>query len=326
MPPHSRGSDSSVMCCWSRPIFRSPSQKQRWHPRRMTSTVIASPFMCHSCCAARGTDDRGAETRMNFHNVITSVCVAAALAVVPACKKREDKQPKPPATSAGSSPAGAATSTSTTPDDKTEPAVSAGSDKPAVPALPPITKSELDPAKSSVTSVCKHAMATNVRGMFQRPSGTIVLDEATPTNSNVSATIDVKLITTGVEERDTHLKGPDFFDATKYPVITFVSTGVTKSSDTTYSVTGNLTMHGTTKPVTLAVTASPPFQHFGTIRRGIEATTSVSRKDFGVGVAAWNVPAESGGLLIGDNVAITIDAELVLQTEPGKGSQGSQGH
>ena len=143
---------------------------------------------------------------------------------------------------------------------------------------------------------------------------TIVLDDATPANSSVSATIDVKAITTGVEERDTHLKGPEFFDAATYPVITFVSTGVTKSSDTSYSVTGNLTMHGATKPVTLAVTASPPFQHFGTIRRGIEATTSVNRQDFGVGVAAWNVPDESGGLLVGNRVEITIDAELVLQS------------
>jgi polyisoprenoid-binding protein YceI len=78
-------------------------------------------------------------------------------------------------------------------------------------------------------------------------------------------------------------------------------------------------MHGATKPVTLAVTASPPFQHYGTIRRGIEATTTVNRQDFGVGVAAWNVPDESGGLLVGNSVKITIDAELVLQPEPGKG-------
>lgn len=263
---------------------------------------------------------------MNFHNVITSVCVAAVLAVVPACKRQEDKPPKPAATPAGSGPAGAAPTTSKTPDDNansmatsTEPVISAGSDKPAVPALPPITKWELDPENSSVTFVCKHASFTNVRGMFQKPSGTVVLDEATLVNSKVNATIEVKSITTGVEERDTHLKGPDFFDATKYPVITFASTGFTKSSDTSYSVTGNLTMRGVTKPVTLAVTASPPFQHYGTIRRGIEATTSVNRQDFGVGVAAWNVLAESGGLLIGNSVKITIDAELVLQPEPGKG-------
>jgi polyisoprenoid-binding protein YceI len=255
---------------------------------------------------------------MNFHNLIASVSVAGVLAAVPACKKQEDKQPKPAATSAGSGPAGAATTTRKTPDDETEPAISAGSDKPAVPALPQITKWELDPENSSVTFVCKHANFTNVRGMFQKPSGTVVLDEATPVNSKVNATIDVKSITTGVEERDTHLKSPDFFDAARYPAVTFVSTSVTKSSGTAYLVTGDLTMRGVTRPVTLAVTASPPFQHYGTIRRGIEATTTVNRQDFGVGVAAWNVPAESGGLLIGNSVKITIDAELVLQPEPGK--------
>jgi len=84
-------------------------------------------------------------------------------------------------------------------------------------------------------------------------------------------------------------------------------------------VTGDLTMRGVTKSVTLAVTASPPFQHYGTIRRAIEATTSVNRQDYGVGIAAWNVAAESGGQLIGNSVNITIDAELVLQPQPGKG-------
>ncbi|MDB4953061.1 MAG: YceI family protein [Myxococcales bacterium] len=242
------------------------------------------------------------------------VIIAAVLAASPACKKQEDRPP--PRDSRGSYDS----------KDSTGSASGRGMptrlDKPSVPALPQITKWELDPENSSVNFVCKHAMHTNVRGMFQRPSGTVVLDEATPTNSKINATIDVTTVTTGVDERDTHLKGPDFFDATKYPVITFVSTGFTKLSDTSYSVTGNLTMHGATKPVTLAVTASPPFQHYGTIRRGIEATTSVNRTDFGVGVAAWNIPAESGGLLVGDNVAITIDAELVLQAEPGKGGSG----
>jgi polyisoprenoid-binding protein YceI len=263
---------------------------------------------------------------VNVHDVISSVCVVAVVVVVPACKQPADKQPKPVANSAGTNPAGTAATTSKTLDDPansrgtpTEPAIAAGSDKPALPALPKITQWELDPENSSVSFVCKHAMYTNVRGMFQRPSGAIVLDEATPTNSKVSASIDVKTITTGVEERDTHLRSPEFFDADKYPVITFVSTSVTKASDTAYSVTGNLTMHGVTKPVTLAVTASPPFQHYGSIRRGIEATTSVNRQDFGVGIDAWNVPAESGGLLIGNAVNITIDAELVLQSEVGKG-------
>ncbi len=119
--------------------------------------------------------------------------------------------------------------------------------------------------------MCKHIF-TNVRGMFQKPSGTVTLDEATPANSAVNATIDVGSITTGVEERDTHLKSPDFFDAAKYPVITFVSTSSTKSSGTAFAVTGTLTMHGVTS---------------------IEATASVNRRDFGI---LWDLPGEGAGM------------------------------
>lgn len=200
-------------------------------------------------------------------------------------------------------------------DTATPRAASTGPDKPSVPALPQTSKWELDPENSSVEFVCKHVF-TNVRGMFHKPSGTVTLDEATPANSKVTATIDVSTISTGVEERDTHLKSPDFFDAAKYPQITFVSTGFTRSSATAYAVTGELTLHGVTKPVTLAVTAPPPFNHAGGIRRGIEATTSVNRKDFGL---RWDFPGEGPGVVVGDNIKITIDAELVLQAEPGKG-------
>src|SRR5207344_3155759 len=107
-------------------------------------------------------------------------------------------------------------------DTATAHAVSTGPDNPSVPAIPQNSKWELDPENSSVGFVCKHVF-TNVRGMFPKPSGTVMLDDATPANSKVNVTIDVNSITTGVEERDTHLKGPDFFDAAKYPVITFDS-------------------------------------------------------------------------------------------------------
>jgi polyisoprenoid-binding protein YceI len=192
-------------------------------------------------------------------------------------------------------------------------------DKPSVsipvPAVPQTSKWELDPENSSAEFVCKHVLS-KVRGMLPKPSGSVMLDEATPANSKINATIDVNSITTGVEERDTHLKSPDFFDVVKYPAITFVSTGVSRSSATSYSVTGNLTMHGVTKPVTLAVTVSPPFNHAGGIRRGIEATTSVNRKDFGL---RWEFPGEGAGIVVGDHIQITINAELVLQPEPSKG-------
>lgn len=217
-----------------------------------------------------------------------SMLAVITLLSVPACSSRDTATPRPAA---------------------------AAPDQPSAPAVPRISKWELDPENSSVEFVCKHVF-TNVRGMFHRPSGTVTLDEATPANSKVSATIDVSTISTGVEERDAHLKSPDFFDAAKYPQITFVSTGFTRSSATAYTVTGELTMHGVTRPVTLAVTAPPPFNHGGGIRRGIEATTSVNRKDFGL---RWDFPGEGPGIVVGDNVKITIDAELVLQAGPGNG-------
>ncbi len=180
-----------------------------------------------------------------------------------------------------------------------------------VPEVPKISTWELDPENSSAGFVVKHVF-TKVRGMFAMPAGTVVLDDVAPANSKVHAWIDVNLITTGVEERDTHLKSPDFFDVAKYPDISFASTGVSRSSATSYSVAGNLTMHGVTKPVTLAVTVSPPFNHAGGIRRGIEATTSVNRKDFGL---RWEFPGEGAGVVVGDTIEITINAELVLKSE-----------
>lgn len=184
-----------------------------------------------------------------------------------------------------------------------------------VPAVPQRSKWELDPENSSAEFVCRHVLS-KVRGMLPKPSGTLLLDDANPANSKVSATVDVRAITTGVEERDGHLKGPEFFDVAKYPAITFESTAVHRSSATSYAVTGNLTMHGVTKSVTLAVTASPPFHHAGGIRRGVEATTSVNRKDFGL---RWDFPGEGPGVVVGDTIQITINAELVLIPDAGQG-------
>jgi polyisoprenoid-binding protein YceI len=198
-----------------------------------------------------------------------------------------------------------------TPAPAPAPVAAVAQEVPAGPPVPQVSKWDLDPENSSVGFVCKHVFS-NVRGMFQRPSGTVVFDEVNPAASNVNATIDVSTITTGVEERDTHLKSPDFFDAAKFPTATFASTGCTKSGAGAYSVIGNLTMHGVTRPVTLAVTASQPFNHAGGIRRGIEASTTVNRKDFGL---VWEYPGEGPGVVVGDQIKITIDAELVLQPD-----------
>ena len=180
-----------------------------------------------------------------------------------------------------------------------------------MPAVPAVSRWELDPENSSVSFVCKH-VRSNVRGMFPQPAGTVILDDATPANSRITATIDPSRVTTGVDERDTHLTSADFFDVARFPTITFVSSGVTRSSPTSYAVTGTVTIHGIARPVTLAVTAPPPFEHAGGVRRGIEATTSVNRKDFGL---AWEFPGEGPGVVVGDTIEVVIDAELVLQPE-----------
>ena len=193
------------------------------------------------------------------------------------------------------------------------PAADKAPEKPArsipVPEVPKIATWELDPENSSVAFVSMH-VHSKVRGMFAQPSGTVLLDEETPARSKVEAKIDIKLISTGVEERDTHLKGPDFFDAAKFPVATFVSTNVSRSSATAYTVTGNLSIRGVTKPITLTVKLSPPFNHAGGIRRGAEATASLDRRDFGIN---WDFPGEGSGVVVGDNIELTINTELVLR-------------
>jgi polyisoprenoid-binding protein YceI len=179
----------------------------------------------------------------------------------------------------------------------------------ALPALADGPNWDLDSAHTKAAFTVKHMMVTNVRGTFDKVSGSVTLDEANPAKSAVNATIEAASIMTGVEKRDGHLKSPDFFDVAKYPTITFASTGVTKAGDQ-YKVQGNLTMHGVTKPVTLTTTVTPAIKDpFGPgQRRGVEATGKVSRKDFGL---LWNKAIEGGGVVVGDEIAITIDAELV---------------
>ncbi|HEU0032646.1 MAG TPA: YceI family protein [Kofleriaceae bacterium] len=211
-----------------------------------------------------------------------------------ACKSQED-----PASSANP----------TTTNQPAAKAPDAPSTTVPIPTVPSVATWELDPENSSVTFVSQH-VHSKVRGLFPQPSGTVFLDEATPANCKIDASVDVNLISTGVEERDTHLKSADFFDVAKYPVATFVSTHVSRSNATSYSVTGNLKMRGVTKPVTLAVTLSPPFNHAGGIRRGVEATASINRRDFGIN---WDFPGEGSGVVVRDNIEITINAELVLR-------------
>jgi polyisoprenoid-binding protein YceI len=168
---------------------------------------------------------------------------------------------------------------------------------------------EIDPAHTSAQFAVKHMMVSTVRGAFQKVAGKVNIDETDITKSTVEATIDVASVNTRVEQRDNHLRSPDFFDVAKYPTITFKSTKVEKGAGEGMKVTGDLTIHGVTKPVVLEMEGLTPDvkDPWGGTTRGGSATTKISRKDFGM---TWNKAIESGGVLVGDDVAITLDFEM----------------
>ncbi len=178
---------------------------------------------------------------------------------------------------------------------------------PAV-ALAATSAWNVDASHSQVGFAVKHLVISNVRGEFRTYSGKVVLDEADPTKSAVEATVDVASIDTKVADRDTHLKSPDFFDVAKYPTMTFKSTKVAKAGKDRLKVTGDLTLHGVTKPVVLDVQTTPAVKGmYGETRRGFSGTTKLSRKEFGL---TWNKVVEAGPA-VGDEVTVTLDLEVV---------------
>jgi polyisoprenoid-binding protein YceI len=167
----------------------------------------------------------------------------------------------------------------------------------------------IDPTHSGVHFTVRHMVISKVRGSFDRYQGSIEFDPANPEASKVSVSIEAGSINTREPKRDEHLKSPDFFDVAKYPAITFKSTSVKQAGEGKLEVAGNLTMHGVTKPVTLAVEgpAKESKDPWGNTKSGVAATTKLNRKDFGLG---WNKALETGGVVVGDEVAVTIDLEL----------------
>lgn len=165
----------------------------------------------------------------------------------------------------------------------------------------------IDPAHTSAEFAVKHMMFTTVKGRFSGVKGTITLDDDSHTTSAVDVEIDVHTIDTRDVKRDGHLRSPDFFDAEHYPTITFRSTRVTPTGDTTAKITGDLMMHGVTREVTLdAEETGRGTSPFGPEVIGFTATTTLNRKDYGL---TWNAALESGGVLVGDEVKITLDME-----------------
>ncbi|MGB0678302.1 MAG: YceI family protein [Polyangiales bacterium] len=176
----------------------------------------------------------------------------------------------------------------------------------------PTSKAQLwtiDGSHSSANFEVRHMMISNVQGTFADVTGEVRLDPKKLKQSSVQATIKVKSINTGDAKRDDHLRGKDFFDAKKFPTMTFRSTQVRKAGRG-YAVKGELTIKGITKPVTLKVTeVTKPVQHpmLKVLARGARATTEIDRTDFGL---TWNKNLDQGGLLIGEKVKITLDLEL----------------
>jgi polyisoprenoid-binding protein YceI len=166
----------------------------------------------------------------------------------------------------------------------------------------------IDPVHSEVGFSVRHLMVSNVKGRFPKVSGTLALDDKDATKSKVAVEIDAASIDTRDEKRDQHLRSEDFFWAEKHPKITFKSTQVQKAGKG-YRVTGDLTMRGVTKPVTLDVQSFTDSikDPWGNTKRGLVAKTKLNRKDFGV---AWNKNLDSGGVVVGDEVEISIELEL----------------
>lgn len=169
----------------------------------------------------------------------------------------------------------------------------------------------IDNSHSEIGFSVRHMMLSTARGVFGAFSGTVDFNETTPAASKVDVTIDTASINTRDEKRDGHLKSPDFFDVEKYPTITFNSVSVETTSATTGKLHGNLMIKGVTKPAVLEVEylgqAKSPW---GTTSAGFSAKTSINREDFGL---VWNAALETGGVLVGDKVTITIDLEIVKQ-------------
>jgi len=181
----------------------------------------------------------------------------------------------------------------------------------SLPAFAGTTTWQIDPKHSSAQFAVTHLMISTVRGEFHQVNGTIVVDDSDITRSFVNVTIDATTVDTREPDRDKHLMSPDFFDVTKYPTMTFKSTKVEPNGPGKLKVTGDLTIRGMTKQVVLDVTApKPPIKDpWGLQRTAVSGSTRINRQEFGV---AWNKTLDAGGVVVGDDVSITLDVEMVV--------------
>jgi len=170
----------------------------------------------------------------------------------------------------------------------------------------------LDLAHTRIGFVARHAMVTSVRGSFADYEATVHIDADEPAKSTARIVLKTASLTTSNEQRDAHLRSPDFFDVETYPEIVFVSADVWQVDDETYRVTGDLTIKDTTKPVTVELTYNGSAKDpFGNLRAGFEGKATVNRKDWGL---TWNAALETGGFLVSDKVKLEFDLSAIKLT------------
>jgi polyisoprenoid-binding protein YceI len=170
----------------------------------------------------------------------------------------------------------------------------------------------LDPAHSVAEFKVRHMMISNVKGKFSGLSGVLTLDETDYAHSSVEVSIPAASVSTVDDKLNAHLKEADFFDVERFPSLTFKSANIRLTGGHDYAVTGDLTIRGVTKPVTLTVTdvSEPSKDPWGNVRIGLSGQTRINRKEFGI---VWNTALDSGGVLVGDEVTITLDVQFVKQ-------------
>jgi len=169
---------------------------------------------------------------------------------------------------------------------------------------------DVDPSHSSANFKVRHLMVSHVRGELGPIAGTVWIDDQDVTRSRVDISIDARKIATRDDKRDEHLRSADFLDVANHPTVTFKSTRVERGAGDELRVTGDLTIHGTTRPVTLAVDSLAPAvgDPWGNTKRGATAHAKINRKEWGLG---WNVGLEAGGVLVGEEVGIELEVELL---------------
>jgi polyisoprenoid-binding protein YceI len=180
----------------------------------------------------------------------------------------------------------------------------------SLPASAATSTWQLDPAHSAAQFAVRHLAISTVRGAFSKVTGTVIFDDKDVSKSSVDVTIDVSTVDTREPNRDKDLRSDHFFDVAQYPTMTFKSKKVEQAGTGKLKITGDLTIHGVTKEVVLDVDgpSAPVKDPWGNQRVAVNATTKINRQDYGV---KWNATMDNGGVVVGDDVSINIDAEMI---------------